>query len=297
MSTYKRPEITDKLIDTIRQLIADNPDKGRTRLSVMLCEIWDWRDSKGRTKDMSCRDMLNALDKAGKITLPAPKKVTRRPGDSKGVKHLIHDETPINCKLKELQPLRIEVVTSKADWQQIKSYIDQYHYLKFDRCISESMAYLVRSHDGKPLASLLFGSTAWSCRDRDAFIGWTKEERRVNLIMTTNNSRFIILPWVSVPHLASHILSIISKRISADWEQKYGHSICLLETFVESGRFKGTCYKAANWIHVGKTTGRGRNGGHNNAIVPIKDIYLYPLSKAWQTVLLGDKAGKMKEQS
>ena len=297
MGTYKRPEITEERIDFIRQLIAANQDKGRTRLSIMLCEIWDWRDSNGRTKDMSCRDMLAALDKAGKITLPAPKRVTRRPGDSKGVKHLVHDETPINCKLKELQPLRVEVVTSKADWQQMKSYIDQYHYLKFNRCISESMAYLVCSHDGKPLAGLLFGSSAWSCRDRDAFIGWTKEDRRGNLILTTNNSRFLILPWVHVPHLASHILSLISQRISADWERKYGHALYLLETFVEAGRFKGTCYKAANWIHVGRTTGRGRNGGHNNAIVPPKDIYLYPLSKAWRAVLSGDKAGGMKEQS
>jgi hypothetical protein len=297
MSTYKRPELTEELIDFIRRFIAENPDKGRTRLSIMLCEIWDWRNSQGRTKDMSCRDMLNALDKAGKITLPAPRCILRRPGDSKGVKHLIHDETPINCKLKELQPLQVEVVTLKADWEQIKSYIDQYHYLRFDRCISESMAYLVRSHDGKHLACLLFGSAAWSCRDRDAFIGWTKEDRRANLIMTTNNSRFVILPWVNVPHLASHILSIISKRISADWERKYGHAICLLETFVEAGRFKGTCYKAANWIHVGKTTGRGRNGGHHNAMLPTKDIYLYPLSKAWRAVLLTEKAGEMKEQS
>lgn len=286
MGIYKRPELTDERIDFIRRLIAANPDKGRTSLSVMLCEIWDWRDLNGRTKDMSCRDMLNALNRAGKITLPAPRCILRRPGDSKGVKHLLHDETPINCKLKELQPLGVEVVTSKADWQQLKSYIDQYHYLKFDRCISESMAYLVLSHDGKPLAGLLFGSPAWSCRDRDAFIGWTKEARRDNLIMTTNNSRFVIFPWVKVPHLASHILSIISKRISADWMKKYGHAICLLETFVEAGRFKGTCYKAANWLHVGRTTGRGRNGGHHNAVLPIKDIYLSPLSKSWRAVLL-----------
>jgi len=288
MTIHRRPEITDKLIALIRQVIADNPDKGRSRLSIMLCEILDWRDHKGKTKDMSCRDMLAALARAGKITLPAPKSRARRPGDSKGVEHLIHDETPIKCKLKELQPLRVEAAATKADWQQIKSYIDQYHYLRFNRCVGESMAYLVHSYEGKPLASLLFGSSAWSCRDRDTFIGWRKEDRRKNLFMTTNNSRFIILPWVNVPYLASHILSIISKRITADWEQKYGHPIYLLETFVESGRFKGTCYQAANWIHVGKTTGRGRNGGHNNAIVPLKEIYLYPLTKTWRSMLTGE---------
>ncbi len=296
MRIYKRPEMTEERIDFIRKFIAENPDKGRTRLSIMLCEIWNWRDAKGRTKDMSCRDMLNSLDKAGRITLPAPRCILRRPGDSKGVTHFVHDETPIKCSLKELQPLRVEVVSSKADWQQMKSFIDQYHYLKFDRCISESMAYLVYSRDGKPLASLLFGSSAWSCRDRDAFIGWSKEDRRENLILTTNNSRFVIFPWVKVPHLASHILSIIAKRISADWELKYGHALYLLETFVEIGRFKGTCYKAANWLHVGRTTGRGRNGGHHKAVLPLKDIYLYPLSKAWQTVLLGKNACERKEQ-
>ena len=290
MNKNRRPEITDELIDFIRQVIAANPDMGRSRLSVMLCETWGWRDSNGRTKDMSCRDLLLALDKAGKITLPALQRTPRRPGDSKGVKHLVHDETLINCKLKELQPLQITVVTSNADWQRFKSFIDQYHYLKFDRCISESMAYLVESCDGKPLASLLFGSPAWSCRERDAFIGWGKNERKRNLIMITNNTRYVIYPFVNVPHLASHILSLVSKRLSADWDKKYGHQICLLETFVESPtRFRGTCYKAANWLNVGRTTGRGRNGGHNYAIVPEKDIYLYPLTKNWRSVLSGQE--------
>jgi len=288
MSIYRRPEITDELIDFIRQYIAANPDMGRSRLSVKLCEIWDWRDSSGRTKDMSCRDMLTSLDKAGKIILPAPKIISRRPGDSKGVKHIIHDETPINCKLKELQPLRVEIVATKADWQQFKSYVDQYHYLKFDRCISESMAYMVSSHDGKPLAALLFGAPAWSCRDRDAYIGWGKDDRKRNLIMITNNTRYVIYPWVNVEHLASHILSLVSKRVAADWDKKYGHRVCLLETFVEAPtRFRGTCYKAANWLKVGRTTGRGRDGGHHNAIVPEKDIYLYPLAKNWRSILNG----------
>lgn len=292
MSINKRPEITEELIDFIRQFIAMNPDKGRTRLSVMLCEIWDWRDSTGRTKDMSCRDMLTALDKAGKITLPPPKRAGRHSGDSKGIKHFDHDETPIACKIRELQPLRVEVAASKESMDQFKSLIDQYHYLKYDRCISESMAYMIYSNSNQILSCLLFGSPAWSCRGRDAFIGWSKENRRSNLIMTTNNVRFVILPFVNVPHLASHILSIISKRISSDWECKYGHPVCLLETFVEADRFKGTCYKAANWLNVGRTTGRGRNGGHHNAIVPYKDIYLYPLAKDWRTVLRGGMTGE-----
>jgi len=152
---------------------------------------------------------------------------------------------------------------------------------------------MVYANSGEPLACMLFGAAAWSCRDRDAFIGWSKEDRRENLIMMTNNTRFLIFPWVKVPHLVSHILSIISKRISSDWEHKYGHPIYLLETFVEVGRFNGTCYKAANWLNVGTTTGRGRDGGHHNAIVPYKHIYLYPLTRDWRkamrTGLIGDK--------
>ncbi len=279
----RRPEITEELIDLIRHLIEKNPDKGRSWLSVKLCEIWDWRDFNGKTKDMSCRDMLRALDKAGKITLPPPKSTGGgQPRNSVLIKHFNHDESPIVCKLKELQPLKVEIAFSKESMAQFKSIVDQYHYLKYRPCVGESMAYTIYSNSNQILACLLFGASAWACRDRDVFIGWRKEDRRNNLIFTTNNVRFVILPFVKVAHLASHILSIISKRISSDWESKYGHPIYLLETFVEVGRFKGTCYKAANWINVGRTTGRGRDGGHKHAILPYKDIHLFPLAKDWK---------------
>lgn len=284
MSTFNRPEITNEKIEFIRRLIEENPGIGRTKLSRMLCEMWDWRGANGQLKDMSCRDTLRALDKAGKIVLPKPQSTSRKAGEHMKIKHLVHDETPIESSLKDLRPLRVEVVSSKADIEQFKSYIDQYHYLGFDRFIGERMAYMVYSCDGVALSCLLFGSAAWSCRERDAFIGWDKEQRRRNLNMMTNNVRYLIFPWVTVPHLASHILSLITKRISADWERKYGHPVYLLETFVEK-RFRGTCYKAANWIHVGSTTGRGREGGHHNAILPIKDIYLYPLVDNYRSIL------------
>lgn len=234
---------------------------------------------------MSCRDMLRSLDKAGKIVLPPKIGGTRKPGTSIKIEHLKHDETPINCSLNELQPLHIKIVSKKDDLTEFKSYLDQYHYLGFGRFIGERMAYMIYNSSGKTLACLLFGAAAWSCKDRDQFIGWNKEQRKHRLNQMTNNSRFLIFPWVKVPHLASHILSIISKRISSDWEDKYGHPICCLETFVEIDRFKGTCYKAGNWLNVGRTTGRGRNGGHHRAIVPYKDIYLYPLSKNWRITL------------
>lgn len=285
MNTFNRPEITEEKIELIKRLFAENPELGRSRISVMLCEIWGWRDSNGKTKDMSCRDLLLSLEKAGKIVLPKHQRTPRRAGDLREIKRLAHDETPITGKLNDLQPLRVEVVSSKSDLVKFKSYIDQYHYLRFDRFIGERMAYMVYSRDGVVLSCLLFGAAAWSCMERDKYIGWGKEMRRRRLNLLTNNQRFIILPWVRVEHLASHILSLITRRISADWVQKYGHQICLLETFVENRRFKGTCYKAANWIRVGSTTGRGRNGGHHNAIVPIKDIYIYPLVDDYRSIL------------
>jgi hypothetical protein len=285
MNTFNRPEITDEKIELIQRLIAKNPDMGRSRLSVILCEMWGWRDANGRTKDMSCRDLLLALDKAGKIVLPKLQNSLRRVGELKKIKHLAHDETPIVGRLKDLRPLRVEVVSSKDDLVQFKSYLDQYHYLGFNRFVGERMAYMVYSSSGAALSCLLFGSAAWSCRERDLSIGWGKEQRRQNLNMMTNNTRFLLFPWVKVPHLASHILALIARRVSADWKEKYGHPVYLLETFVEVDRFRGTCYKAANWIHVGRTTGRGRDGGHNHAILPVKDIYLYPLVKDYQSML------------
>lgn len=285
MNTFNRPEITDEKIEYIRRLITENPDMGRTKLSVILCEIWNWRGSNGKLKDMSCRDMLRALDKAGKIVLPAPKSISRKVGTVMKIRHLAHDETPITGSLKDLRPLQVEIVTSQEDLVRFKSYIDQYHYLGFDRYIGEHMAYMVYSRDEIALSCLLFGSAAWSCRDRDIYIGWGKEQRKRSLNWLTNNVRFLIFPWVRVPHLASHILSLITKRISTDWEHKYGHPLLLLETFVEISRFRGVCYRAANWICVGRTTGRGRDGGHHNAILPVKDIYLYPLDPDYKSKL------------
>ena len=284
INTNNRPEITEEKIEEIKNLLAENPDMGRSKLSVMLCEMWNWRSPNGKTKDMSCRDLLRALDKAGKIVLPEPKSKPREVGVRQKIKHLVHDETPITGNLKDLRPLRIELVIKKGELEEFKSFIDQYHYLRFDRFIGERMAYMVYSCDGTPLACFLFGSAAWSCGDRDQYIGWNKEQRKRKLNSLTNNVRYLVLPWVRVPHLASHILSLVTKRVSNDWVRKYGHPVYLLETFVER-RFKGTCYKAANWIHVGSTTGRGRDGGHHNAILPIKEIYIYPLKSNCKAIL------------
>lgn len=279
----RRPEMTAERIEQIRQTIKANPGWSRWRISRHLCEQWDWRVPGGAVKDISCRDLLNSLEKAGVIKLPAPKNapyMNRRPSA-----HLKHDTTPIESPLKQLYPLRVETVKTGSSLAEFKSLLAQYHYLGFDRTVGENMKYIVRSSAGATLAVLLFGSAAWSCQSRDKYIGWATALRRERLQLITNNTRFLIPPWVRVPHLASHTLALITRRISHDWQLKYGHPLFLLETFVESGRFRGTCYRAANWVYVGETAGRGRNDRQRESELPRKDVYLIPLAHNWQKAL------------
>ena len=282
--------MTENRIYQIRQLIADNPDWNRSRLSKELCMLWEWRSPTNQLKDISARHLLRSLDKKGLIDLPAALWVTRASG-GKGadkIRYIEHDISPINVSLQELTPILIEIASSKQETDLLKLYINSYHYLGFSRFIGENMKYIIRSKDGSFLACLLFGAAAWSCRDRDAFIGWNHEQRKAGLPMLANNVRFLIPEWVRVNCLASHVLSAIARRISDDWENKYGHPIYMLETFVDE-RFKATCYHAANWICVGKTTGRGRNDRKNEWALSKKGIYLLPLDRRWKKGLLAEQ--------
>lgn len=292
---HNKPVITAEHIDQIKVLINEHPEWNRTVLSKKLCEIWDWRSPIGQIKDISCRDLLRSLDKKGLIYLPAAQRRPRAPGVGADkiamVEHIIK---PISGRLGEVTPLQIQIVTTRAEIQLFKSYIHQYHYLGFDRSIGESIKYLVYSKSGDILACLMFGSSAWSCRARDEYIGWDTAQRHAGLPLLTNNSRFLILPGIKVPHLASHILGTIARRISSDWQVKYGHKVYLLETFVECGKFKGTCYKAANWNCVGKTSGMGRNCKTTVGALPEKDIYVYPLTANFRESLGVYKKGGTK---
>jgi hypothetical protein len=269
----------------IRGIIKENPSWHRTKISQQVCRLWGWQNPNGQLKDISCRDMLRELDKAGEIKLPPRQSHSRTKGGADKVAHIDHDTTPVNADLAELRPLRVSRVEGGKELALFKSMIDQYHYLGYDRSIGENMKYLVHDRNGRALACLMFGSASWSCRGRDDYIGWSKDERARGLMYMTNNSRYLILPWVSSPHLASHVLSLVLRRIAGDWLQKYGHPVHCVETFVETGRFKGTCYKAANWVGVGATTGRGRDGGHHRAVLPVKEIYLYPLTAKFREAL------------
>jgi hypothetical protein len=270
-------ELGEEEIQFISGFIRENPDWSRRRLSQELCKAWGWYNAKGQMKDMAARSMMLKLDALGRISLPPRRCEPVNRMLQRKIPRIKHSTTAISCVLHELQPLEIIITRGgHADDDLFAHLLSEYHYLGFKGVVGENMRYIIRDRKGRLIACILFGSSAWMVHSRDKYIGWSDEARQDKLHFTTNNMRFLILPWVRVPHLASHILALISRRISRDWTERYGHPIYLLETFVERDRFAGTCYRAANWIYVGATTGRSRNGIGSKDHVPIKDVYLYP---------------------
>ncbi len=287
----RQPNIEEKEINQIRNLIQDNPDWGRAKLSIELCKIWNWRYANGNPKDISCRDLLRKLDKKKIITIPPRLRASgRKTGSIINIPEVKHSTESINVKIKSILPIEIKIADKGEENALFNHLLNKYHYLGYDRTVGENIKYLVYGNAKQPLACLLFGSAAWSCAVRDSYIGWKAQQRKGHLNYLTNNTRFLIVPWCTIPHLASHILGAISRRINNDWEKKYGHSLAALETFVEKDRFKGTCYKATNWRYLGETTGRSRNDRYNNLRVPIKDVYIYPLEKKFRERLCNDNA-------
>ena len=273
-------------IGLIRNLLAEHPEWGRTRLSEELCRRWEWRNAQGRIKDMACRTLLLKLERAELIRLPK-----RRGPSSNGLRNhnappVAHATEPIRCALRDLRPLTVSVVEPGSEELGLfNCLLGRYHYLGHRNTVGENIRYLARDRVGRPLGCVLFGSAAWKCAARDAWIGWDRSARERNLGLLTNNTRFLVLPWVTVPHLATHLLGLIARRIRADWQAKYGHPVHALETFVDRSRFAGTCYRAANWVRLGETQGRTRNDGKRRIRVSVKDVYLYPLIKDFRREL------------
>ena len=262
----------------MRHWLATEPDWNRTRLSRELCRRWNWRNEAGRLKDMAARTLLLKLERRGQIRLPARRGPSPNGFRNRHRLEVLHEQYPIEGRLDAVRPLRIEALGERhPDLALFGFLLQRYHYLGLRNGVGANLKYLARDRHGRPLACLLFGAAAWKAKARDAFIGWDAACRAQRLPRLTNNTRFLILPWVRVPHLASHLLSQVARRLSADWRAKYGHPIELLETFVDRDRFRGTCYRAAGWRHVGATSGRSRNDSDNTLRVPVKDIYLLPL--------------------
>lgn len=227
---------------------------------------------------MACRTLLLKLERRGQIRLPARRGASPNARRNRRPLEVACDRTPIDGALSDLLPLQIEALgEGHPDLPLFRFLLQAHHYLGLRNSVGENLKYLARDRHGRPLACLLFGAAAWKAKARDEWIGWTPELRERALPLLANNTRFLVLPWVRVPHLASHLLGRVARRLDADWRGKYGHGIELLETFVERERFLGTCYRAAGWLHVGATAGRGRNDREQTLSVPVKDIYLRPL--------------------
>jgi hypothetical protein len=261
----------------LRGWIQGHPQWSRKRLARQLCEQWHWRDGRGRLKDFAARSLLLKLATRGHIELPALQVQKRRA--QRAILPLADWQPPPgwSAALGEIAPVRVEpVAPGSLVARRWAFYLQEYHYLGL-RVVGENLGYLARDTQGRELACLLFGAPAWRCAPRDQFLGWSDETRRQRLYTVANNTRFLILPWVRVLHLASHVLGQVTRRIGADWQAKYAHGLDWLETFVERQRFAGTCYRAANWQCVGQTTGRSRQDRDHTHGLPIKDIYLYRL--------------------
>ncbi|MHB1545025.1 MAG: DUF4338 domain-containing protein [Gammaproteobacteria bacterium] len=283
MKRYCGRDFSADDISVITHLITQNPTANRAHLSRQVCVMFHWLKPDGGLKDMTARVAMLRMQKDGLITLPASQKRPRRRPEFLAT--AATDAQPLLTQpVHELAPLSLRPITGKASSRLWNEYMARYHYLGYTPLSGSQMRYNVFA--GERLVALLsFGASAWKLAGRDRFIGWAEPERQKNLPLVVNNARFLILPWIQSKSLASKILSLAARQLPHDWQQRYGYRPVLLETFVESTRHRGTCYQAANWIPVGKTTGRGKKCPTHKQIIPIKDIWLYPLRRDFARVL------------
>ena len=275
---YRGRVVTSEDAAFIRELIAKNPGESRRRLSAKLCEAWGWKQTNGSPCDMVCRSLMLVLARAGHIELPP---VKRRPPNNV-VRHARPpgaevDCAPISGSLKDLLPLTIRQVRRTSEEPLFNGLMQAHHYLAYTQPVGEHLKLMVFA-GSRPVALFAWSSAPRHLGPRDRFIGWPIQARKSNIRFIAYNSRFLILPWVRVPHLASHLLGRVARMLSAEWEKVYGHPLYLLETFIDPSRFKGTCYRAANWIPLGLTTGRGKDDRtHRGPNRTLKDVLVHPL--------------------
>jgi hypothetical protein len=282
---YRGKMLTGDDVAFINRLIGENPSDSRWALSKKLCRAWNWVQPNGALKDMVCRGLMLELHRAGHIRLPAKKHHVNNPfvNRTKPAKITI-DQSRVDGKLSEIKPLQFSQVRRTVSEKLFNSLIEHYHYLGYCHPVGEQLKYIVYSQQ-RPIACLAWSSVARHIGCRDRFIGWSAHSRKAHIHLLAYNTRFLILPWVRVGCLASHILARMAKIVCQDWQAIYRHPIYYLETFVDKQRFAGTCYKAANWIYLGDTTGRGKNDHTNKVNRSIKAVWGYPLSKRFRTLL------------
>lgn len=283
--TYRNRVITSEDVNFLAKIIADNPKESRRALSIRVCREWDWVQPNGALKDGVCRNLMLKLHREGHITLPPRRQL---PSGGRQSKQKIPkppiDQTPIVSTVKKLQPIEIRQVRRTNLEKLFNGLIEQYHYLGYTQPVGEHIKYIIFSM-GRPIACFVFSSAPYSILHRDRFIGWQPKVLGKNRHLLAYNSRFLILPWIHVPHLASHLLAKCANSISEDWQTLYRHPVFWLETFVDTELFKGTCYRAANWIFLGNTSGRGKYNKTHKQLTSVKAMYGLPLVKNFRQKL------------
>ena len=269
-------------IAEIRCLIAEDPDRSRAELSRLTCRALAWYKPDGGLKDMSARVAMLRMQADGLIALPPPR--CKPPDATVTITSQTDPRPPILTSARALRPLRLQRVQNRPDSRLWNEYIQRYHYLGYKPLPGAQMRYLIFS-DTQPIALLGFGAAAWQTAPRDRYIGWCHDQRKQNLPLIVNNARFLILPWVQAKNLASMILAKAAQLLPRHWQEIYGYCPVLLETFVEKPGFQGTCYKAANWLYLGQTKGRGKLGPAGKQSVSIKDLWVFPLDQRFRDVL------------
>jgi len=282
---YRGRVITPEDLAFIQRLIAENPRASRRRLSAKLCEAWQWKQANGALRDMVCRGLLLLLHRAGEIELPPIRFRTLNPFVRREPPApMLIDTTPIIGALRELRPVAVQQVRRTADEPLFNSLMEQYHYLNYEQPVGEHLKFLAWAK-GRPIACIAWSSAPRHLGSRDRYIGWSAEARRRNIRFLAYNTRFLILPWVRVPHLASHILGRMAATLSDDWQAMYHHPVYFAETFIDPERFRGTCYRAANWVPMGLTTGRGKADQTHRPNRSIKEVFGLPLTPHFRELL------------
>jgi uncharacterized protein DUF4338 len=275
---YRGRKVSATDIEFIGRLIADHPQLSRRRLSAKLCQAWNWVQPNGQSRDMVARSLMLELHRAGHIELPAK----RQSPPNNAARHRAPEwelnlaAAPLECSLAQLGPLEIRQVRRTPAEKLFGSLMEAHHYLRYTQPVGAHLKYLVYAQS-QPISALAFSSAPRHLGPRDRFIGWSGSQRRANIHLVAYNTRYLLMPWVKVPHLASHLLARVARQIAADWQALYGHPVYLLETFIDPERFGGTCYRAANWTYLGLTTGRGKDDQTSRPNRSLKQLWVYPL--------------------
>lgn len=288
---YSSKLFTKEDIELIQWTRKRYSDLSRTELASTVCEFLDWTTDAGRPKTVLCLKFLEKLESEGFLTLPALQTEMVRSGKVSFTK-IQTPESEITGSLTEHDRIRLVIAETPEEMKLFRSYIEKYHMFGYKKTFGSRLFYFIISGDEK-LGCMQFSASSWALKERDSWIGWTKQDREKRLHLVVNNSRYLIFPWVHIPNLASHVLSLASKQIQDDYMRIYNYEPVLLETFVDPGYFLGTCYKAANWDYLGTTSGSGRTGKRGD--VSEKDIYMYPLYKDFRKYLTGEKAYRKGE--